>query len=60
MSPSTELEPEVLQRNILIVSSTYLVVYMISGDSPSLATLTGLMILEYTWNIRFERRIIWP
>ncbi|OAX33763.1 hypothetical protein K503DRAFT_859599 [Rhizopogon vinicolor AM-OR11-026] len=23
-------------------------------------SLTGLMVLEYTWNIRFEVRVIWP
>jgi len=23
-------------------------------------TLTGLMVLEYAWNIRFEMRVIWP
>ncbi|OJA08218.1 hypothetical protein AZE42_12462 [Rhizopogon vesiculosus] len=41
---SPSTEPEAVGRNILIVSTT----------------LTGLMVLEYAWNINFEMRVIWP
>jgi len=30
------------------------------GHLPSLATLSGLMVLEYAWNVHFEIRVIWP
>ncbi|KAJ8582961.1 hypothetical protein M405DRAFT_937493 [Rhizopogon salebrosus TDB-379] len=35
---------EDVQRNVLIVSSF----------------LTGLMVLDYTWNFRFEAQVMWP
>ncbi|OJA20647.1 hypothetical protein AZE42_10525, partial [Rhizopogon vesiculosus] len=41
---SSLTELEGLARNMLIVSTT----------------LTGLTVLEYTWNIGFEMRVIWP
>jgi len=41
---SPSVGPEAVARNILIVSTM----------------LTGLMVLEYAWNIRFEVRVIWP
>ncbi|OAX30913.1 hypothetical protein K503DRAFT_806572 [Rhizopogon vinicolor AM-OR11-026] len=50
MSLSTE--HGAVERNRLIVSS-------FNELQPS-ASLTGLMVLEYTWNIRFEVRVIWP
>ncbi|OJA15709.1 hypothetical protein AZE42_12118 [Rhizopogon vesiculosus] len=41
---SPSTEPEVVGRNMLIVS----------------IILSGLMVLEYAWNIYFEMRVIWP
>ncbi|OJA12263.1 hypothetical protein AZE42_13177 [Rhizopogon vesiculosus] len=55
---------EAVGSNILIVSSAYhsLVVSMVFpsfNGSQSLATLSGLMALEYAWNIRFEVQVVW-
>ncbi|KAJ8581175.1 hypothetical protein M405DRAFT_832986 [Rhizopogon salebrosus TDB-379] len=41
---SPSVEPETVAHNILIVSTS----------------LSGLMVLEYAWNIPFEVRVIWP
>ncbi|OJA12937.1 hypothetical protein AZE42_11023 [Rhizopogon vesiculosus] len=38
----------------------YFIVFPGFNGLQSLASLTGLMVLEYAWNIRFEVRAIWP
>ncbi|OJA14900.1 hypothetical protein AZE42_10401 [Rhizopogon vesiculosus] len=62
MSPS--IEPGAVGRNRLIASSAYqsgcLNGFSGFNESQSLASLSGLMVLEYAWNIRFEVQVIWP
>jgi len=57
------LSADHVAHNIVIMTSVYHPLFTLLSfkfDMQSLATLTGLIVMEYMWFVSDEIRLIWP